>query len=95
MFHHGALLLRLVDAVTEAFINHHLHRHAPVFERLPQLVTIRDRNALVEFAVLNQRRGLGLLDVGDRRRLLVDFRIVPRGRLAGTGGVNGVMSVFT
>ena len=73
--HHGAHGLRLVDAVAEALVDDHRHRHAAVFQPLPQLVRVGDRHAAVVLAVLDQRRRLRLHDVRHRRRLLVDRRV--------------------
>ena len=74
----GSLLLGLVDSMAEAFVHNHLHRHAPIFQRLSQLIGVRDRYSLIQLAVLNQRRRLRFVDIRDRRSLLIDLRITPR-----------------
>src|SRR6185369_6418 len=81
VLHHGALLLRLVDAVPEAFIYDHLHRYAAILERLSQFVGVRYRHSLIQFAVLNQCRRLRILYVRDGRSLLIYLSVIPRRRL--------------
>ena len=78
VIHHGAHRFGFGDRMAKAFIDDHLNAHALVFQRLPQLVSVGDGNAAIEFAMLNERRRTRVLDVGNRGRLLVDLRIVNR-----------------
>src|SRR5437667_7677961 len=46
LFPYTTLFRSFRDSVAEPFVHHHLHRHAAVFQRLPQFVRIRDWHAL-------------------------------------------------
>ena len=81
LLHRGAIGFRLGQAVAEALEDRQLHRHVLIAQALIQLERIRNRHPRVSVAVLDQRRRLRLLDVGHRRRVGVDLRIVPRRRL--------------
>jgi len=74
--HDGARRPRLADAVAEALVHHHRHRHAPVFEALAQLIGIGDGDAPVVLAVLDQGGRLRLPDVAHGRGEAVDLRVV-------------------
>ena len=58
--------------MAEPLIEDQLHGHAPVLERLVELVRIRRWNALVLIALLDQRRRFGAIDIGDQ-----DKRVPP------------------
>ena len=75
------LLLGLGDTVPEALINYQPRGDSPILQRLIQLIRIRNRHTLVEFAVLDQRRRFGAVDVGNWRCLAIDGQVVPRRRL--------------
>ncbi len=62
-------------------VDDQLGRDVVVLQAVIELEGVGQRHALIGGAVLDQRRRLRLLDVGDRRRLRVDLRIVPRRRL--------------
>ena len=51
-FPDGRLLLRLVDGVAEAIVNHNLHGDAVVLECLPQFKAIGERNSAIGAVVL-------------------------------------------
>ena len=79
--HGGAVGLRLVEAVSEALEDRQLHRRVLIAQSLIELERVRDRHARVLIAVLDQRRRVRLLDVGHRRGVRIDLRIVPGRRL--------------
>src|ERR1700733_2414886 len=78
LLHHCPLLLRLIDRMSKPVIQHHLHRHTLIFERLPQFKTIWHGNPFIPVTLLNQSRRLRLRNISDRRSLLVNLRIIPR-----------------
>jgi hypothetical protein len=63
----------MADAA-EALIDDQLRRDVVVLETVIQLEGVGQRHALIGGAVLDERRRLRLLDVGNRRRLRVDLR---------------------
>jgi len=69
VLHRGAMALRLrrpVPDAAEALIDDQLRGHVVVEEPLVKFERVGERHALIGGAVLNERRRLGLLDVGDR-----------------------------
>src|SRR5262249_55610970 len=81
VLHRRAMALgfrRTMSDTSKALIHDELRRDVIVLQALIELVRIRQRHALVRRAMLDERRRLRLFDVGDRRRLRVNLRIVPR-----------------
>src|SRR5579883_1884588 len=69
VLHYRALLLGLVDRVSEAFVEDQLHGNAAVFQCLVKLERIGRGDALVLVAVLDQGRRPGAVDIRDGRSL--------------------------
>src|SRR5262252_10445845 len=79
--HRRAVALRLrrpVADAAKAVVNDQLRRYVVVEQTAIELERVRQRHTLIGGAVLNERRRLRLLDVGNRRRLRVHLRIRPR-----------------
>src|SRR6185312_7943959 len=76
--HYSSVGLRLGDRVAESLIEDKARRDVLVLQAAIKLESVGNWNALIHAAVLDQSRSLCLLDRGDRGRLRVDSRIVPR-----------------
>ena len=65
--------------MAETFVEDEFDRDTAIFQRLVELIGIGRGNALVLFALLDERGCLRLVHVGDGRGFAVDFRVFPRG----------------
>ncbi len=76
--HRGNLHFRLVRTVRLTWQNKHSDRHVLCFQGVVEFIALRNRNAHVRVAVLNQRRRRNAFDVEHRRMFLVNLHIFPR-----------------
>src|SRR5690348_3712808 len=63
--------------MAEAFVEDEFGGHAAVLESAIEFPGIRDRDASVAAALLDERGRVRVIDVSDGRSLFVDFRIAP------------------
>src|SRR5579883_456737 len=81
VLHYSPLLFRLVNGMAESLVKDQFYRDSTVLQGLIKLERIGWRHAFVLIAVLDQRGSFGVVDVVNRRSLLVNAWILPRSRL--------------